>query len=648
MKLPSFMTRPLSGMARLTRNFIPKKPSILKRTRYSVLSREAMSRIAGKEQGDIGQIVEEMDKDYQVKLAKLILSANIQAAASTVTAEATPDGRTARIVKHQQKLWDQTLPVMLQSIAYGRVAFEKCWAYQDGITFIESLDDLPFTKTSLKLGKDGQFDGIELKESETEESDKKSLNIPAPNVWWLALDPTAMQPHGRSRYLGAPHDVWKERRTAIRLRRVFVRKLMVGGGVIYAPFQTEIEDGQTLDTAAALADVHAQRQSGDAVIVPNTRDKVGNREFEVVSGTDITDAAPIDNHIDGLDQDQLQAFGIPPKTVLEGDSVGSHAMVSQQMLTLFAVCEDILKQLEASFQKYVIDKEVAENFEADHAPHITISHQPLAERPDSSLLQVMTMLITSPQMSELATSGVVDVPQILERAGAPLAAEAKAAWAALVKRSAERAASQQQQQFGGPPGGGFGMSLENATYDLCGGKGGKPGPCPWKADDAPTATRAPKSERALASHKPSTREKQRYAIKNEHSLTNALGARKSFGNAPVDLSLRTGNALHGIELKTMLDNGSDKITVHPESRRRKEDWAKRFRAKLHTVVLDHRDRFSDGANKHQHSGHEIYYKRGVGAFNLSNMHRAKDMADLQKLLSVDDDKLPAKARTHGS
>ena len=67
---------------------------------------------------------------------------------------------------------------------------------------------------------------------------------------------------------------------------------------------------------------------------------------------------------------------------------------------------------------------------------------------------------------------------------------------------------------------------------------------------------------------------------------------------------------HAIEVKTIIDNDNDKITVHPESRKRKEAVAKKEGLKMHTIAIDVR-----GGKRSYH------YKEGVGAYRLSAMER---------------------------
>lgn len=187
-----------------------------------------------------------------------------------------------------------------------------------------------------------------------------------------------------------------------------------------------------------------------------------------------------------------------------------------------------------------------------------------------------------------------------------------------------------------------------------------------------------RSEKSARGHKASTPEKQRWAEANEVVIQKGLGQGviRTSDSATMDLmfeGVSGGRAvLHGVEIKTMLDNGKSKITMHPESRRTKELWEEGRGAtwtrsvtadgkkkitvtpgkrtdvawkgnktqppvvsKLpriaHTVVVDDRNGFG---NAHQWSGHRIYYRRGVGAFDLHTMTPVRSFAHLRKLMAA--------------
>lgn len=161
---------------------------------------------------------------------------------------------------------------------------------------------------------------------------------------------------------------------------------------------------------------------------------------------------------------------------------------------------------------------------------------------------------------------------------------------------------------------------------------------PCKIKEA--ALQKARAKRAKSSHKPSSAEKQRHAEANEVKLAKQLKGKSLEDNEPMDIILKSKKQEHGIELKTMLDNGNDKITMHPESKARKLLWQEAAPNRtIHTVVLDDRDVFMGGKFKHQFSGSKIYYKRGVGAFRARSMTPVKDVKTLRRLIEASDDEL---------
>ncbi len=380
--------------------------------------------------------------------------------------------RAKLLAAQLQKLWDTHLPEMLKSFREGRVAFEKVWDYSSGanLSFIRKLEPLPYAQTEMRLiqagspeaGANGEhagdFDGIDLHHTDPDpkkkagtgvdpnqrgSNDQSTVRIPVDKSWWLALDPTPLQPHGRSRFNGAPYVTWKERQEAIRLRRVLVLKMVLMGPTAHVPDEITLENGQSVDTFAAMAEAHDERTAGGMLILSNQRDRDGNYLFDVTEEAHTIDPAPLDIHIDGLDQEQLQAFGIPPKCVIEGDAVGSFAMVSQQRLILDAVIEFLLKELEESFQKYVIDKTVQMNFSPADGVKIKIGHEPLLSIPNQLVVDVVTQILTLPELPAILQSGTVDILAMLEASRIPLLPGAKEAIAKLLQTAQKQVATEQ-------------------------------------------------------------------------------------------------------------------------------------------------------------------------------------------------------------
>jgi len=133
----------------------------------------------------------------------------------------------------------------------------------------------------------------------------------------------------------------------------------------------------------------------------------------------------------------------------------------------------------------------------------------------------------------------------------------------------------------------------------------------------PEGSSGSKSQLATRTYKPSTVEKQRKGEAEQLLLAKAIKGVNTDDNQPFDII----KGKNGIEVKTIQDNNNDKITVHPESRIRKEKEAKKLNLDMHTVAIDTRAR------------HRVYYyKAGVGAFRISSMQRVS-LSQLKEMLS---------------
>lgn len=375
------------------------------------------------ENKDVESLVNKMRDDYQIKLAELTLSSNAKSANVTVSAE-SDDTKSVQLAEALQGLWYRKLNDMLDSVAYGRVAFEKVIEF-DKETSVNRVDlvPLPYGQTDLVL-KEGEFSGIELKGK----SKKDTLTLPPEYSWWLALDAKPLNPYGTSRFKGAPEKTFMSRQSVLNIRDKFVNKFIVKGGVAHAPETVEI-DGQEVDAQPILQAAYDAMALGGIMRLPNGVHKddqgkpTGTYLWDFAEAkTEILSAAPLLELLSAMDSEQLLAFGIPPKTVIEGNAVGSFALITQQMLILLAVVEDIINQLVESFQRYVVDK-VAE---INGIGKLTVNFMPLTKSPDSLATEVVKSWLTTPQLSPLLLSGAVDISAVLDAVGIAVSADAKA------------------------------------------------------------------------------------------------------------------------------------------------------------------------------------------------------------------------------
>jgi pterin-4a-carbinolamine dehydratase len=162
-------------------------------------------------------------------------------------------------------------------------------------------------------------------------------------------------------------------------------------------------------------------------------------------------------------------------------------------------------------------------------------------------------------------------------------------------------------------------------------KGESFGPEGWVSKKEEISQRSEKAKLALKNHNPFTREKEAWATKNEGEIVAMIGGKGTDDNRPVDVVREVGGKQHGIEVKTMLDNKAGKITMRKDAVARKEKWARQNKAVLHTVIVDDRDKFG---RKDLHSGHRVYYQRGIGSFRLATMTPVRDAAHLRELMQA--------------
>lgn len=80
--------------------------------------------------------------------------------------------------------------------------------------------------------------------------------------------------------------------------------------------------------------------------------------------------------------------------------------------------------------------------------------------------------------------------------------------------------------------------------------------------------------------------------------------------------------MHGVEVKTLTEQRNDKITMNAYAIARKQAFARKNRAVLHTIAVDLRG-----------SKARIYYRQGVGSFRLSKMSEVTSGAHLRRLVA---------------
>lgn len=109
-----------------------------------------------------------------------------------------------------------------------------------------------------------------------------------------------------------------------------------------------------------------------------------------------------------------------------------------------------------------------------------------------------------------------------------------------------------------------------------------------------------RAKRALETYVPVNSAKIQLALESQTLIASAIGGTVTRDNAPFDV-VKGKNA---IEVKTIFPGvKNNKITMHPESRVRKEKFARKEKMKPYTVIVDRRD-------------NSVHVAEGVKSFRL--------------------------------
>lgn len=389
---------------------------------------KALSADRRPEAKSIGKLVKEVEEDYQFSLGVLALKALIQGA--KVSIEVDGDARAQLLADNLQQTWQEMLPHCLKAIGYGRAAFERWYDYEpkSSLYTLGGLDYLTFEQTDMLLSEEGAFRGVKVRPKNSD-----PITLAPERCWWFALDPTPQEPHGRSRYLGAPLNVLIQRQKLGKNEAAFLAKFALGHGMAKAPSEYpkttvggkgtsgEMDDhGQPI---TPIVDVMRQLEtlrSGGVLVLPSETDESGKPLFEYTPpASQAASAEPLENYRRALDAAALRSLGIPERALTQDGATGSYAMAEAHRKVLAHTVEEILTQVVASYQQYVIDKAVELNWSAGRRPVLTMVWQPISDERRDVMIELVKTLVQAPAVSPLVAAGVIDVVKILEIADMP-------------------------------------------------------------------------------------------------------------------------------------------------------------------------------------------------------------------------------------
>jgi len=396
---------------------VDKVPARTNATPDQGRGRSAIARDAIQEPKTLKELVDRIESDTQFLLGKLAIKALVCSAKVSIECDdayrADADQLTA--------LWEKSISDAFECFGFGRTVFEKRYGpYANGRRPIVGLDPLPFEDTEMVLDDAGQFTGVRVKTS------SETLTLDAACVWWCALDATPKEPHGRSRYRGAPLKVWKWRQQSDKNWEIYENKHALGHGLIRAPSRYpdnmdrggdvgEINAGGTvadpMSDAMAMLDV---LKSGGSAVLPSEYDPKTNQPyFSYEPPTTRMDASPIENRRRVLDAMALRSLGVPERAVTQDEATGSYGMAEVHRKVLANTCEEILQQILTSFQEGVVDPWAKQNY-GDSVKFFVVS-QPIVDESKQLVVDVIKAIITG--QSPMAEA--LDIAKLLEIADLP-------------------------------------------------------------------------------------------------------------------------------------------------------------------------------------------------------------------------------------
>jgi hypothetical protein len=375
-------------------------------------------------------MADQIEQDYQFRLGYLVIESLVRSAQIDVVVDdagsTSETDRVNAVVENLRDTWSAMLPSAMRAFAYGRAAFEKTYRYDAGSScyLVAGLDYLPPDRTELVVGEKGEFGGITLA------GPREPILLEPARTWWFALDPTPTEPHGRSRYQGAPLQIWHARRQLDEQERIWYSKFAIGHGVARAP------DAPSSSRAAHLTDastdpMEAMRQelsnieSGGILILSSRTGPDGKYLYDYQASEGQQASGPLERRREWLDVAALRSLGVPERAITQNDRAGSRAMAQVHLEVLYRTCEGILDQILSSFRRYVAGKLIEINWGTDRPPRWRMSYRPIGDSAGTPsrdwLASLAQQLALSPTLPELARQGVLDVDRLLALAEVPTA-----------------------------------------------------------------------------------------------------------------------------------------------------------------------------------------------------------------------------------
>lgn len=394
-----------------------KKPVISSQPPLTAKTEQISARYRIQEPRNVDQLVKRMLEDDQFLFGLLIIKSILRGAQVSVACEHKSEvGK--RSAEHLETTWYAHVDKFLQSLEYGRQAFEKVFRYTPQGYEVAELNDIPFAQSKMMID-NGTFAGIEVGD----------VKLTASESAWFSIRSSSTEPHGRSIFLGAPQRVWRLRQDHEKREEVWYKRFSIGRGIGRAPAEYSVGNAQgsysqvdesgrqsspMVDLKLSLESIEA----GGDLVLPASRDQNGNLLFDYLPGNDLKDGAALESRRRMLDIMALRSLGIPERAITQDGATGSRAVADAHGQVMYDVIESYLADLVECYQVHIVDP--IERYNALPPGSLKVNYRSLSDRSEQRVEEVIRTAIMGSAVSPLISSGLVDIVGMLRMVGYPL------------------------------------------------------------------------------------------------------------------------------------------------------------------------------------------------------------------------------------
>lgn len=235
-----------------------------------------------------------------------------------------------------QRIWAKGAAQILRAKHYGFLAFEVVCRDNNGFLEFDYLRDFhPMDVGQLKIN--GARVGIRVRNVRA--YGKGVVDLIGPKGLWITYGEEFSRTWGRA-ILERCYQPWFDKNSdggALDLRRLHGFKDAWIGDVLYYPLTITNAAGQKVSGRDLAREIVENRASGGAVVLPNTRDDKGNRNWEYEPAASTGGQTAIPDWIHDLDWDILDGLLVPREVVEAGGQGGGWSGRSVPLLGFLSV-----------------------------------------------------------------------------------------------------------------------------------------------------------------------------------------------------------------------------------------------------------------------------------------------------------------------